>query len=83
MASPAPPDPSYPPGTPVCSASACSTPPINADAPAAKPTAGARPLATADDLFDALDAATGELVVAVVRGTDELTLTVRFEPAST
>jgi serine protease Do len=46
-------------------------------------TAGAAPLASADDLFDALDAATDELVVAVVRGTDELTLTVRFEPAST
>jgi serine protease Do len=40
--------------------------------------AGDRELGSADDLFDALDAAAAELLVAVVRGVEELELTVVF-----
>jgi serine protease Do len=42
--------------------------------------AGGRPLATADDLFDALDAvaAGGDLELVVVRGVEERTITVAF-----
>ena len=37
-------------------------------------SAGGAPLATLDDLFDALDAAGEALAVGVVRGTEELEL---------
>jgi serine protease Do len=40
--------------------------------------AAGRPLAGYDDLFDALDAAEGELVLTVVRGTDERDVTAHF-----
>jgi S1-C subfamily serine protease len=36
------------------------------------------PLTNADDLFDALDGAPDEVRVGVVRGTEELEITVRF-----
>ena len=39
-------------------------------------------LTNADDLFDALDGAPGEIRVGIVRGTDELEITVRFEDGS-
>ena len=38
------------------------------------------PLTNADDLFDALDGAPGEVRIGVVRGSEELEITVRFEP---
>jgi len=34
----------------------------------------------ADELFDAMEAAGGELQVTVVRGTEEIDITVRLEP---
>jgi serine protease Do len=37
-------------------------------------------VSNADDLFDAMEAATGELQVTVVRGTDEIDITVALEP---
>ena len=37
------------------------------------------PLTTADDLFDALDSATADVRLSVVRGTDELDVTVHFD----
>jgi serine protease Do len=40
--------------------------------------AAGRPLGGYDDLFDALDAAEGELVITVVRGTDERDVTAHF-----
>jgi serine protease Do len=38
------------------------------------------PVSSADDLFDAMETGAGELQVRVVRGTEELEITVRFEP---
>ena len=37
-------------------------------------------VATADDLFDAMDASGNDLRVTVVRGTEESEITVRLEP---
>jgi S1-C subfamily serine protease len=39
-------------------------------------------LANADDLFDALDGAPDHVILGVVRGNDELELTVRFDTTS-
>ena len=44
-------------------------------------SADGRPLATVDDLFDALDSAGGELAFGVVRGSDERELRVALGPA--
>jgi S1-C subfamily serine protease len=38
------------------------------------------PVGSADDLFDAMEAGAGELQVSVVRGTEEVNITVRVEP---
>jgi len=38
------------------------------------------PVGTADDLFDAMEAGAADLQVRVVRGTEEVEITVRLEP---